>query len=194
MNNKINTYEIKTILKRNLKDSRYNHTIGVEKSAIKLAEIYEESIDKVIISSLFHDFAKYMTDEELHYYVEEYNIELDEIEKLDYSIIHGKVAKFIAKYEYNIDDVDVLNSIEYHTTGRKNMTKLEKIIYLADYIEENRNYDGVDNLRRLAYEVGLNEALLESFNNSINFLLKKSVLIHKNTVEARNQILKELKY
>lgn len=194
MNNKINTYEIKTILKRNLKDSRYNHTIGVEKSAIKLAEIYEESIDKVIISSLFHDFAKYMTDEELHYYVEEYNIELDEIEKLDYSIIHGKVAKFIAKYEYNIDDVDVLNSIEYHTTGRKNMTKLEKIIYLADYIEENRNYDGVDNLRRLAYEVGLNEALLESFDNSINFLLKKSVLIHKNTVEARNQILKELKY
>lgn len=194
MNNKINTYEIKTILKRNLKDSRYNHTIGVEKSAIKLAEIYEESIDKVIISSLFHDFAKYMTDEELHYYVKEYNIELDEIEKLDYSIIHGKVAKFIAKYEYNIDDVDVLNSIEYHTTGRKNMTKLEKIIYLADYIEENRNYDGVDNLRRLAYEVGLNEALLESFNNSINFLLKKSVLIHKNTVEARNQILKELKY
>lgn len=194
MNNKINTYEIKTILKRNLKDSRYNHTIGVEKSAIKLAEIYEESIDKVIISSLFHDFAKYMTDEELHYYVKEYNIELDEIEKLDYSIIHGKVAKFIAKYEYNIDDVDVLNSIEYHTTGRKNMTKLEKIIYLADYIEENRNYDGVDNLRRLAYEVGLNEALLESFDNSINFLLKKSVLIHKNTVEARNQILKELKY
>ncbi|WXR61944.1 bis(5'-nucleosyl)-tetraphosphatase (symmetrical) YqeK [Peptostreptococcaceae bacterium AGR-M142] len=194
MNSEIRIDEIRDILKKNLKDSRYKHTIGVEKSAVKLAEIYEESIDKVILSSLFHDFAKYMTDEELHSYVEKYNIALDEIEKLDYSIIHGKVAKFIAENEYNIKDLDVLNSIEYHTTGRKNMTKLEKIIYLADYIEENRNYDGVDNLRKLAYEIDLNQALLESFNNSINFLLKKSVLIHKNTIEARNQILKELKY
>ncbi|MCT4585024.1 MAG: bis(5'-nucleosyl)-tetraphosphatase (symmetrical) YqeK [Peptostreptococcaceae bacterium] len=194
MNIEIKIDEIRNILKKNLKNSRYKHTLGVEKSAIKLAEIYGESTEKVIISSLFHDFAKYMTNEELDSYIEQYDIKLDEIEKLDYSIIHGKVAKYIAENEYNIKDLDILNSIEFHTTGRKYMTKLEKIIYLADYIEENRVYDGVEILRKLAYETSLEEALLESFNNSINFLLKKSVLIHKNTIEARNQILKELKY
>ena len=104
------------------------------------------------------------------------------------NLMHGLAGSIIAKHIMGIEDEDVLNSISYHTTGRKNMTILEKIIYIADYIEPMRNFPGVDELRKIAYS-NLDEALLLSFDNTIKYVITKGQLLHLDTIEARNYIL-----
>ena len=91
-----------------------------------------------------------------------------------------------------IDDEDIINAVRYHTTGREDMTLLDKIIYMADLIEEDRDFPRVDELRNLSYSGKLDEALLLSFNNTIKFVIDKNQLIHPRTVSARNYILREI--
>ena len=88
---------------------------------------------------------------------------------------------------------NIINAIKYHTTGKKDMNLLEKIIYMADLIEEGRNYPGVELLRELTYNGKLDEALLLSFNNTIKLVLDRNQLVHPRTIEARNYIIKQNK-
>jgi len=106
-------------------------------------------------------------------------------------LIHGPVGAKIATDLFKITDRDILSAIEYHTYGKKNMTKLEKIIYLADLIEEGRDYPGVEELRALA-ERDLDRAVLKALDNSIIHVIAKGGLIHPNTIEARNYIINKL--
>ena len=115
---------------------------------------------------------------------------IDEIMSSAYELLHGKIAAHIAKKKFNVNNEDILNAIEYHTTGRKGMSKLEKIIYLADFIESGRNYAGVEELRTVA-EQNLNKAVLLALDNTIKYVVSTRKLLHINTVEARNIILLE---
>ena len=182
--------EVHNKLKQRVSSHRYNHILGVIDAAVYLARKYDENEEAAYIAALFHDYAKKLSKEQLEAYILKHNLEIDEIMHNAYQLIHGKVAAHIAKHNYNITDENILNAIEYHTTGRKGMSKLEKIIYLADFIELGRDYPGVEDLRITAEE-SLDNGVLQALNNTINYVLSMGNLLHTNTIEARNYILLE---
>ncbi len=170
---------------------RIKHSIGVKESAMKLASIYNEDVSKAAIAGLLHDCAKGFDDDLLIQKVKEYDIKLDPISLSQKELIHGPLGAKIANHVFKIKDMDILSAIEYHTYGKKNMTRLEKIIYLADLIEPGREYPGVKELRALA-ENDLDRAVLKALDNSVIHVIAKGGLIHPNTIEARNYIINEL--
>lgn len=176
-------------LKTNLKPKRFNHSIGVRDTAVKLAEIYGEDVDKARIAGLIHDCAKYVPDKEMIDSYENHGNKVDDVEKNMPAILHGKVGSYVAKEIMGVEDKDILNAIAYHTTGRVNMSVLEKIIYIADYIEPSRDFPGVDNLRNIAFNENLDKALILSFDNTIKYVIDGNQLLHKDTIEARNYML-----
>src|SRR5699024_7094391 len=106
-------------------------------------------------------------------------------------LIHGLLGSKIAKHEFGIDDIDILNAIQYHTTGRKAMAPLEKIIFISDYIEPGRSFPGVEPVRKLAYE-NLDKSIVLAIDQTIKFLINNDRLIHINTIRARNYIKIEM--
>ncbi|EPY2273846.1 bis(5'-nucleosyl)-tetraphosphatase (symmetrical) YqeK [Clostridium sporogenes] len=182
--------QIHTYLKENLKEDRYNHVISVKETAIKLAEKYNVDVYKAKIAALCHDCAKNMSDNELLNMIKEHNINLDWISLKNLQITHGLVATIIMKEKMGIEDIDILNAVEYHTTGRNNMSMLEKIIYLADIIEPLREFNGVEKLRKLAL-IDIDKAMIESLNSTIQYVVSKGELLHINTVIARNCLVND---
>lgn len=179
---------IKEDLKENLSKGRYEHTLRVVKVCEKLAMTYEADLIKTEIAALLHDSAKFNAQERTFKLAKELNLLDDEIYFYNKSIIHGPLAAKLAKDKYSIEDEDILNAIRYHTTGRKNMSLLEKIIFMGDFIEPSRNFSGIDKIRDLAF-IDLDKSLLLALNTNLKFLLKKDRLISKDTVEARNYLM-----
>ena len=145
-----NEKEMLHYLHINLNESRLKHSLSVSETAVALATKYGENIEKARIAGLVHDCAKNMKDDELIKVASEHEIQIDEIYIHNPSILHGLVGSIIAREVMEIQDEDILNAISYHTTGRKNMSILEKIIYIADYIEPLRKFNGVEELRILS--------------------------------------------
>ncbi|SCH35847.1 MULTISPECIES: bis(5'-nucleosyl)-tetraphosphatase (symmetrical) YqeK [unclassified Romboutsia] len=187
----MNLTDINEKLKDMLPKRRLNHSLNVAECAVKLCEIYNCDNEKAYIAGIVHDCAKYLTLEEVDYYVRKYNIKLDELEMESLALSHSIIGSYIARYEFEINDIEILDAIRYHTTGKENMSLLEKIIYMADLIEKDRNFPNVDLLRELTYSGKLDEALLISFNNTIKFVIDNNQLIHPRTVSARNYIMKK---
>lgn len=184
--------QIENYLVENLKTKRYEHSLGVRDTAIKLAKLYGTDIKKAKIAALVHDCAKNMRDDEILNMAESHKVKIDNICKESPQLLHGAVAAIIAKEKMGITDEEVLNAVTYHTTGRKNMSMLEKIIYIADYIEPLRNFQGVEALRKVVYE-DLDKALLMSFDSTIKFVIERGQLIHIDTIEGRNFIISQIK-
>lgn len=182
--------QIDAYLRQNLKEDRYKHVISVKDTAIKLAQKYGADIYKAKIAALCHDCAKNMSDNELLSIIKDHNISLDWISLKNLQITHGLVATIIMKEKMEIEDIDVLNAVEYHTTGRNNMSILEKVIYLADIIEPLRNFKQVENLRKLAL-IDIDKAMIESLNSTIQYVVSKGELLHINTVIARNCLVND---
>lgn len=184
--------QIEKTLKEMLPERRLKHSINVSKCAVKLSEIYKCDREKAEIAGLVHDCAKYFTDEQIEDCIERFNIELDHLEMNNIALSHSVIGSYVAVDVFNIKDEQIINAIKYHTTGKENMSLLEKIIYMADLIEEGRNFPRVEELRELTYSGKLNEALILSFNNTIKFVIDNNQLIHPRTVKARNYILEKL--
>lgn len=181
--------DLKKEMKQRLTSYRYTHTLGVVDTAEQLAKTYGVDIDKARTAALLHDCAKTMGTEELLSKARENDVKIDEVSYHQKELLHGPVGRIIARDKLGIEDSEILDAIEFHTTGRVGMTKLEKIIYIADYIEPSRNYPGVEELRNLAFQ-DLDKALLQSLNNTIQFVIKKNGFIHLNSIKARNDLLK----
>lgn len=179
--------EVKKDLQQILTEKRYTHSLGVMKMARELALIYGENEEKAAFAGLIHDIAKEMSKEEIKQYVKMHEIEMDEIEKKQLGLMHAKLGACIAKERYKADK-QVQNAILYHTTGNKKMNKFAKIIYVADKIEENRTYDGVEELRELAKE-DLDKTILIIIDFVLEKSIKKARLIHPNTIDLRNSLL-----
>ena len=180
--------DIEEYLKKNLKTSRYEHCLGVRDSAVLLARKYKVDENKARLAGLIHDCAKNLKDEEILDLVRKQDLEISEVCFKSPQIMHGLAGAIVAKNIFKVIDEEVLNAITYHTTGRKNMTALEKIIYLADFIEPGRDFFGVETLRVLASK-DLEKALFLAFDNTINFVITKGELLHLDTVIARNDII-----
>ena len=183
-----NEKEILNYLHINLKESRLQHSLNVSETAVALAVIYGENIEKARIAGLVHDCVKNMKNEELIKVARSHEIQLNEIYLRNPSILHGLVGSIVAREVMGIQDEDILNAICYHTTGRKNMSSLEKIIYIADYIEPLRQFKGVEELRSLS-KVDLDGAVIQSLEYTIKYVVDQKGLLHTDTIDARNYLL-----
>jgi predicted HD superfamily hydrolase involved in NAD metabolism len=177
------------LVKKQLTEHRYNHTIGVMETAIKLAEKYGSDMKKAELAAIFHDYAKFRPKDEMRQIIIEQNMPPL---LLDYNneLWHAPVGAYLAEKEAGIEDEEVLDAIRYHTSGRVDMTVLDKIIYLADYIEPGRHFPGVDEVREMAGE-SLDNALLQSMKNTIQFLMKKNQPVFPDTFHAYNSMVKK---
>lgn len=131
--------EIKSDLKMKLKPSRYKHTLGVVDTAVELAERYHYDEKKAELAALLHDCAKYISDEKKIEMCREYGLPISESELANPSLLHAKCGAITAEHLYEVKDPEILHAITVHTTGGPNMNLLDKIIFVADYIEPNRD-------------------------------------------------------
>ena len=153
-----------------LKKSRFQHSIGVEEVACDLAAIYGYDVEKAGLAGLLHDCAKNLSDQELLDNCKENNIAVSEIEERFPYLLHGKVGAILAESKYEVKDEEILNSIRYHTTGRPNMTLLDKIIFTADYIEPYRKpLPRIEDIRWTAY-TDLDYAVTMIYDNILSYL------------------------
>lgn len=183
-----NEAQIISYLQDKLSAKRYEHVLGVRDTAMELAKTYGEDEKKASLAALLHDCAKNMGDLELIKLVKDYGYVPDKIEMQAPQLLHGRAAAIIAKNEMGIGDTSICDAVIYHTTGREGMSLLEKIIYIADYIEPTRSFLGVEDLRKEAF-ANLDKAMLMSLENTIKYIISRGQLLHSNTVEARNYFL-----
>lgn len=178
--------ELEEQLKGVLKKNRFIHTQGVRYTAAALAMKYGASVEQAQVAGVLHDCAKSYSDEELLEVCNEHEIEISASEKASPHLLHAKVGAYFAKEIYGVEDKDILDGIRYHTTGRKNMTVLEQIIFIADYIEPNRKeIPGLDESRRLAF-CDLDMATYYILKNTLSYLkeIKGEEMIDGTTREA----------
>lgn len=176
-------------LRENLTEKRFNHSIEVAKISKKLAINYnliDYDVERAFLAGLLHDCAKCFDKVKIFETANKYNYHLDEILQNQPDLAHSFLGYFVAKNEYDFEicDEDLLNSIKYHTTGRENMSTLEKIVYIADYIEPTRPaINSIEQARILAYD-DLDKTMLYILENTIEFNKSKGRLIHYLSEEA----------
>ena len=190
---KISTEDLMGWLKNNLSEERYEHSLGTADSAKLLAEQYGEDVEKAYVAGLLHDCAKCFTTEKLLEIIES-NLDIEEAEKENYKTLHAPVSAFIAQTEFGVEDVEILSAIRWHTLGNPNMSTFEKIIFLADKIE-NRTRETwyADPIREyLKEENGLNKAMLQCYKQTIKSLVDRDLKICPLTIEIYNSLQREL--
>lgn len=190
MQNMDSIKEIKEYIERNYSEKRKLHTEGVRKTAIELARKYGADEKKAEIAALFHDMYRGMPEKSLNYYVK--NLELDDKYLNNCNLAHGKIAAIVMKRDFDIEDDDIINAVSYHTTGRAGMSLLEEIIYLADAIEPNRAYPGVEKLREIA-QTDLDKACLMSLSSTIDFVWASGKYLDEETILAKEYLERKIK-
>lgn len=156
--------------------------------AKKLAKLNGISEERAEIAALGHDIAKNKTIVELENIINENNIILSYEERETKELWHSIVSPVLGKSVLNIEDEEILSAMRWHTTGKANMTTLEKIIYIADMIEEGRDFPGVKEIREATIE-DLDKGVLMGLNHTVKYLLNKNFIIDSNTIKARNYFL-----
>ncbi|NMW85583.1 HD domain-containing protein [Peptoniphilus sp. AGMB00490] len=183
MNYNLKKYESE--IRKRIGEKRFLHTIRVRDTSIELAKIYHVDVEKAEVAGFLHDCAKIKDKDCLIKKAKENGLLLTREMQKAPQIIHSYLGALFANKFYGIEDEDILNAIAYHTTGRANMSDLEKIIFLADYIEPMRNFDGVEKARELAKK-DLDAAMYFALNNTLKFLVERDRYIVPMTVLARN--------
>jgi len=162
--------------------SRWEHTLRVVETAAILAERYDADKEKVDTAAILHDFCKFWTAEELIFAIKQYKLPQDLL-LYNQELWHGPVASKVAAKEFGIRDQEIANAIFYHTTGRPEMSLVEKIVFLADYMEPGRKFPGVDATRQLAQK-SLDEAIVLSLKQTIQFLISCGQSVYPLTYDT----------
>lgn len=153
-----------------LPKKRFWHTVGVRYTAEALAMRYDVDIDQAGIAGVLHDCAKYMTGEKMYEKCLKYQIAVTEVEKNNPELLHAKLGAYFAEHKYGIKEPGILSAIRWHTTGKEDMSPLEQIVFLADYIEPHRKrIPGLEEIRRMAF-VDLEEAVYLTMKNTVSYL------------------------
>lgn len=176
--------QMKEKLKEKLSVKRFEHSIGVEYTAGTMAFMYGVDYEKAMIAGLLHDCAKYVPNDKKIAKCEKRKIPISECEYENPELLHAKLSAVYAEEKYGVSDKEILSAITYHTTGKPAMTTLEKIIYIADYIEPNRNIlPEMDIIRKEAY-TDLDLCLLHILHNSVHYLGKKGASVDPITQQT----------
>lgn len=178
-------------LRNLMKPDRYAHAKRVSDVAESLAVQHGADPDKAKLAGIIHDCARDFSSSALLQKARKFDILVDTVEQLVPVLLHGPVGAVIAELEFGISDPEVLSAVRFHTTGKENMSILEKIIYLADYIEPGRAFSGVEDVRHLAY-INLDKGLLKAFDASIAHMVHTGGFIHILTIQSRNWLLSSL--
>ena len=177
------------LLKRRLSPARLKHSLAVSHMAVALAKHYGADEKKAKLAGLLHDYARELSTNSLLKKCAAFGIVINTADRKEPVILHAPLGAELVARELAINDKEICRAIALHTTGGANMSVLDKIIYLADCIEPNRHYRGVDKLREIA-EVDLDVALLSALDSSLLYLIGKKAWIHPNTIVARNDLLR----
>ncbi len=171
-----------------LSDELYRHSLGVARAAVILAERFGSDIEKAELAGLLHDYGKRYSHQELLEKADQLNLMLDDLTRREGKLLHAPVGAALLSNELQITEADLAEAVSDHTTGRSGMSVLGKVLYLADYIEENRIFDGVEKIRQLA-SIDFDQALLAAVNNTIRSVLARNLVLHPRSVEFRNSLL-----
>ncbi|QTD41637.1 bis(5'-nucleosyl)-tetraphosphatase (symmetrical) YqeK [Sporosarcina sp. Te-1] len=177
--------ELKREVEKRLPSKRAAHVFRVAETAIALARIYSLDIEKVEIAALCHDIAKAMDRDQLRSIIEDNDVDQRYL-SFPHELWHAPVGAVIAERDFGITDEDVLHAIRYHTTGRKGMSDLEKVIYIADLIEPGRDFAGVEDLRIIA-QVCLDDAMKASISHTLQYLIGQQAMVFPDSVECYNE-------
>lgn len=181
--------QILLALREHVDGKRLKHIKGVVAMAEKLSKIHSpEQIMEARVAALFHDLARTWPENKLRLYITSQKLSLDQGIEEYAQLLHGYVAADIAERDFNIENGEILEAITYHTTGKPGMCSLAKIIFLADMLEEGRNFPGIEGLRDLAYK-NLDAAMLACLNHVILYLIEEGKKIHPLVLETRNSLL-----
>lgn len=180
--------EFITLIRKRLNQDRFEHSLNVAESARLLAEKYGCDEKKAYTAGLLHDVMKNASDFEQLRAVSEAGWELTLCEKANKKLWHAIAGAAFMKTELEICDDELINAVRYHTTARENMTVLEKVIYVADFISADRNYPGVDDVRRSADE-SLEKAMMAGLEFCISEITKRRQVLHPDSVNAYNEII-----
>lgn len=180
--------EARRIIEETLPTKRYIHTLGVVETAIQLARRYGVQEEKVALAAMLHDYAKYRNVSEMQTIAVE--LGLNHLLEYEDELLHAPVGAELVKRELGVEDVEIYQAIANHTTGAPGMPLLDQIIFVADAIEPNRQYPGVDQLREIAQE-DITQAVIATLGQTITFLCKKQTVIFPLTIETYNAFITE---
>lgn len=176
------------LIRSKLKKERFEHSLNVADSAKELAEIYEVDSGKAYTAGLLHDVMKNSSPEEQLGVLSEAGVRLTPVEFANPKLWHAMAGAAYIHYVMGIDDRDIIRAVRYHTTGRAEMTPLEKTIYLADFVSAERSYPGVEDMRRLCI-VSSDAAIKYALQFGIPDLVRKGQVIHPDSIELYNEVM-----
>ena len=175
-------------IRERLSDYRFRHSVNVSREAVRLAEKYGGDVAKAELAGLLHDVMKDAGKKEQLALLEKYDVTLSDVELQAPKLWHAIAGAVYVRRVLKIRDDDVVNAVRYHTTARAGMSLLEKIIYIADYTSEERDYKGVEKMRK-ASNVSLEHAMEEALAFGIEVRAEEHTAIHPDTFEAYNEIM-----
>jgi nicotinate-nucleotide adenylyltransferase len=176
------------IIRNLMGDYRYEHSVNVATEAVALAKLYGENEQKAYTAGILHDITKEFPKEEQLRILTDFGIILDDVQKRAPKLWHSISGSVYIQTALGITDSDIINAVRYHTTGRANMSLLEKIIYIADYTSRERCYDGVEIMRTKSRR-SLEEAMIFSFQFTFKKLSSEEIAIHPDELFAYNDIV-----
>lgn len=178
-------------LQKRLSEKRYQHSLAVMETAEALAEFWNGDAMRCKLAGLLHDCGKLSDLAAILEGCKQYDVELSEEDLLCPAVIHAYLSEAIANVRYGIRDPEVLSAVRHHTLGSESMTLTDKIVFLADMIEPGRKGGHVKVLRELAYQ-NLDQAVLEAYNQTIAYNLKKGNHVHRDAIENRRNLEEEV--
>lgn len=175
------------LIKNHMSTYRWTHSLGVAKAAQELAEFWGENPEKAWLAGIFHDYAREIPTDELIKIALEYHLPLLKEDRANPVVLHAPVGAFLIKKELGVNDPEILSAITKHTVGGETLTLLDKIIFLADMIEENRDWPGVEKLREIVYQ-DIDYTLKEAIEGTMDYLREKGQKIHPLTLVTYNSL------
>ncbi|MDD4850731.1 MAG: bis(5'-nucleosyl)-tetraphosphatase (symmetrical) YqeK [Gemmiger sp.] len=175
--------DAKKMVKQRLSAKRYRHTLNVEKMAVALAQHYGADTEKAALAALLHDSAKELPKEQLLQIFKENAIIAENAPQCPPPVWHGYAAAILCQTQWQVADPEILSAIRCHTTGKPNMSLLDKILYMADMISAERDYPGVEELRRLAFE-NLDIALCRALERTLQFVEEEGKTVDPQSAAA----------
>lgn len=182
--NQYDLKELRKAVKEVQSSKRFEHTKGVEYISAALAMRYGASMEEALVAGILHDCAKCLTDEKLLSICEKHGLAVTDAEKKNPYLLHAKAGAYLAEHKYGVTNQDVLNAVRNHTTGRPGMSLLEKIVFVADYIEPGRKEAAnLASIRKLAFE-NLDRAMLKILEDTLKYLQEAGGEIDSRTCET----------
>ena len=180
---KMTYQQAEDMVRRTLSPKRFQHTMNVKKSAVRMAQHYGVDTEKAALAAVLHDSAKELPRTELLQIMQDNAIIKKGTQNRPEPVWHGICAAILAKTQWNVQDEEILSAIACHTTGKENMSKLDKILFLADMTSAERDYPGVEELRSLEMR-NLDKAMIQALKMTISFVEQKNAIADPESAKA----------